>query len=157
MAFMLAMPAFASSDTEFYDIDDNYINTEADGVNGAYNYGHLYVNSYDEGCAGSSNRSTPPSGSTIYSCNGGCKRFSSPSYNIVNIVPNGSYFVGSGENADDELVYDTTFICDVSGKWIAVEATGGGGATGCSENTMLRQFVTIRNYCGIGFLYLWSW
>lgn len=152
MAFMVAMPAFASYYTDLYDIDGNYIDTGNDGVNGAFSNQYLYVNSYDRGCATVGYVSTSPaSGSTIYSCNGGCTRFSSSTYKIVNIVPNGSNFYGYGPNADDTNGR-YHFVCDVSGDWVALENEDtGGGSSGCSANTMLRTFVTLRNYCSDGY------
>lgn len=151
MVFGGAGVAFASSYTEFYDLDDNYIDTEYDGVNGAYNTNKLKVNSNDPGCALSNgSSSTPSSGGTIYSCNGGCTRYSSTSYNIVNVLPNGSYFEGSGPNKSGTSV-SGTFVCDVSGDWVHLSAVKGGSTSGCSEEYVLETYITLRHYCGIGY------
>lgn len=143
--------SFASNNTDFYDADGNNIGTDYDGVNGAYNTNELRVNSSDRGCALSNgSSSTPSSGGTIYSCNGGCTRYSSSSYNIVNVLPNGSYFEGYGLNKSGATV-SGIFVCDASGDWVHASAVTGSASSGCSDEYVLETYLTLRFYCGIGY------
>lgn len=152
MFVCIALPAVASENTYFYDADGNAISTSYDYVDGAYTSANLRVYGYDRTCAfaRSGSEGTPTAGTTIYSCNGACTRYSSSTYNIVEILPNGSYFEGYGPNVDGEYG-DGVFACDVSGNWVMLEAVEGAYTSGCDGQYVLNEYITLRNYCGTGY------
>ena len=139
LVVLVGLPSFASEYTEFYDIEDNWIDTQNDGLNGEYSPYYLRVSAYEPGCAWDQYMyNSPSTGATIYSCNGGCTSYSATEYNIVNILPNGSYFEASN---------GTNYVCDASGEWIACETH----RNTSSGDPAIVNMLTLRKYCSTGY------